>query len=236
MNQLHGPSAATRVFVQSRYFPILTGAVTGALLGGAIGFAIDNQHIIRWKASDLLSRWVFRFRLIWENCITREWQALTPLLEDEIVPGDPLSLDVNSPAVSCQVCHNLIYDSPHRYATLGAWRMRGTGWYDYFVEDKSCPYPQTRDWVASAIQGCVPCQIVVDAVSAYSPQIFKDYTPELDAPGLLSTHIRAWGNPGKPLAVSICRPWNSWYSEREEYLEVFTKVGMKLCVCFRCMY
>jgi len=227
----------------SRYLPILPkvvksaiiGGVTGSIIGYVIGYVIDNWHL-RGEVSEILSRWICRIRSSRENRVTGEWQALTSLIDDDRDLENSPPPGTGNPIVSCRICYDLMYDSPHLCPTPGVWKTRGTGWYDYFIEDLSCPYPQTRDWVASAMRGCVPCQIVVDAVSSYSPQIFKDCMPDLDGAGLLPTHIRAWTSPGKPLMVSVCRPWLAWQSEREEHLEVFTKVGTKLCVYLECSY
>ena len=218
---------ATWMSSPSQYLPFLTKTAACAVFGGMIGFAIENRLLL-WVDDGFPSRWLFRLRLLWEIMVTREWQHLTPLLEDNGESGGSGESPPTDSTVSCLVCHDLIYDSPHRFQTPGTWKSRGTGWYDCFIDDMSCQYPQTRDWVAAAVGGCVSCQIVVDAVSSYSPELFKDYKPGSDHLGLPSTHIRAWASPGKPLAVSICRAWIPWQSEREEYLEVFTKVGMKI--------
>ena len=205
----------------------------GAVLGGLIGYAIDNWSELR-DCYHLPSPWLLRLRILWENYVTREWEKLVPLL------GEGNRDSEGSPAfdpstIPCQVCHGLTYDTPHREQTPGDWKMRVGLGFDILIEDLSCPYPRTCDWVISAIQGCISCQIIVDAVSAYSPDLFKDYTPQSDDLGLGSTHIRAIANQAKPLGVCICKPWIPWQSEREEYLEIFTEVGTDSRWSFYCL-
>jgi hypothetical protein len=172
---------ATRMSTQFQCLPVITRIAAYGLIGGILGFTIENWHIHR-DTDGLPFRWFFGLKVLWEHFVTREWQELTPIFEDN---GDTKNLPpANSPTVSCQVCQSLIYESPHHHTTPGTWQTRGTGWYDYFVEDLNCSYPRTGKWVASARQGCVSCQIVVDAVSSYSPKIFRDYKPELDDMGL----------------------------------------------------
>jgi hypothetical protein len=207
---------------QSRLSFNLIRIATCGVLGGVLGFVIENFVL---GNDGLASRWFLTLQNLWESHVTREWRNLVPLVDDE---ADLESIPPTySSTSSCSVCFGLIYDSPHRYSTPGTWKARGIGWYDNYVEDMSCSYPRTCDWVFSAKHGCTSCQIVVDAVSSFSPELFKDYKSELKDLGLASTHIRAWGNPSRPLGLSICRPWKPWYSEREEFLEVFTEVGMK---------
>jgi hypothetical protein len=207
----------------SVWFTAIGGAV-GAVLGVLIGYAIDYwpQLRISYHVPPL---WLLRLRFLWENCVAREWENLAPLLEagNRDTEGSPAS---DAPISPCQVCHGLIYDTPHRETTPGTWTMRPGIGFDTFIKDLSCPYPRTCDWVFSASQGCNSCQIVVDAVSAYVPDLFRSYAPQSDDLGLGSTHIRAIANEAKPLGVVICKPWIPWQSEREEYLEVFTGVGI----------
>lgn len=202
---------------------IIWGAA-GAFLGGLIGSVIDNWPQLR-DCFRPRSPWLFRLQFLWENWVTKEWEMLAPLLGEEDKDTESLPA-LDTPTISCQVCHGLIYNTPHRYQTAGEWKMRRGVGYDIFIDDLSCPYPRTCDWVVSAIHGCISCQIVVDAVSTHSPELFKDYTPQSEDLGLGSTHIRAIANQAKPLGVSICKPWIPWQSDREEYLEVFTEVGI----------
>jgi hypothetical protein len=203
------------------WFNTIVGGAVGAVLGGLIGSVIDNWTELRtsYRYSAL---WL---QFTWEYWVTREWASLAPLLveSNKDAQGTPAA---NPPTISCPVCHGLAYDTPHREQSPGEWKLRPGAGFDLLIDGSRCPYPRTSDWVTSATQGCVSCQIVVDAVSAYSPGIFSDYTLQSDDLGLGSTHIRAIANQGKPLSVAICKPSIPWQSEREEYLEVLTGLGM----------
>jgi len=202
----------------------ITWGAVGAVLGSLARYAVDNFSQLR-ECTALSYRWLVEFQFLWEHWVTKEWGNLVPLLEEKKNDAESPSVFAG-PTISCQVCHGLSYDTPHREATPGKWEMHVGRGFDMFIEDLSCTYPRTCDWVGSAICGCTSCQIVINAVSAYSPEIFKNYTPESDDLDLGSTHIRAIANRIKPLGVVICRPWIPWQSEREEYLEVFTEVGI----------
>jgi hypothetical protein len=189
----------------------ISWSLIGGVVGSLIGFAIDL-----WP----------RRQDLWEQWVTGEWRGLEPLLaereEEEQRP------DIEIPTELCRTCHGLNYNTPHRYEPLGEWKLRTGRGFDRFFKDSSTTYPRIDEWVHSAIQGCVSCQLVVDAVSVYSPQIFRDYDRQLEEPSPERLHIRAFPNPGKPLTVVICRPWITWHSDREEYLEVFTDIGKDL--------
>lgn len=199
----------------------------GAVIGGLFGHTIDNWPQVR-NYYHSPSLWLLKLRFLWESCVTREWEKLVPLLgkQNRDIEASPA---FDTPTTSCQVCHGLIYDTPHREQTPGVWKMRPGAGFDLLIEDLSCPYPRICDWVLSATQGCISCQIVVDAVSAYAPDLFNEYTAQSDDLGLGSVHIRAIANQAKPLGISICRPWIPWQSDREEYLEVFTDVDSPRC-------
>lgn len=201
----------------------ISGGAVGAVLGVLIGYAIDIWPQLR-DCHDLPSSWLLRLRFQWEKCVTKEWDKLAPLLEGDKDTEDSPACDTLT--TQCQICHGLTYDTPHREQTPGDWKMRVGVGFDLFIEDLSCPYPRTCDWVTSALKGCISCQIIVDAVSAFSPDLFKDYTPQSADLGLGGTHIRAIANQAKPIGVFICKPWIPWQSEREKYLEVFTEIGI----------
>ena len=201
------------------YLNAIIGGAVGAVLGGLVGYLFDNwPHIQEY-------RFLSRLQFLWEGWVTTEWDRLDSLL-DEVIEDCVGLPALITPTISCQVCHGLIYDTPHREQATGDWQVRIGRGFDMRFEDSSCPYPRICDWVISAMHGCSSCQIVVDAMSVYSPEIFKGYMPQSDDLGLGSIHIRAMANQGKPLGIGICRPWIPWQSEREEYVEVFTEVGI----------
>lgn len=112
----------------------IIGGAVGLLFGGFIGHVIDN-----WlEPRDGSSQWRLKLQLLWENWVTNEWEKLTPLLgeannETEAPPAS------DTPTNECQVCHGLVYDTPHREQTPGDWKMRVGVGFDILIEDLSCP-------------------------------------------------------------------------------------------------
>ena len=207
----------SRRFIQR----VVVFSFTGGILGVAIGSIIDHWDRLRHLGHRalLLTRSIF-------DPEWHEWRRLRPLTEArdhfDDVEHEDMSLEK-----TCNVCHDLVFWTPHRVESDYKWAFNpdAGGLADKHCTDRSPCYPLLHEWVQSAMEGCISCQIVVDALAAFDSKLFDGYNPRDDGFGLPKVHIRAIFNGDRPLSVIVVRPWYDWFNQREEILEVFTQIG-----------